>query len=251
MNDQQTHALNLLCETLVYGIFCVAITIVIYLLLTEKGLTLSRKALFCVAILQFSLASGHLATLVHEAYIPNDSIKVTQAAASMGQISAIAGMIFPAALTSRSQLTRILPIPSGAVALAGVIVNTLLIVGRLLYQQWQTKRVMGPAYLGSRTLRGVVLMMVESGAIIAAVYTAALVFEKRGSPVTHILLNTLEPLYGLNPTAIIILVHLNRAIGTHTTRQYTETLSASPPLPPSSPRETPQAAHFPGSAIYH
>lgn len=138
----------------------------------------------------------------------------------------IAGMIFPAALTSRSQLTRILPIPSGAVALAGVIVNTLLIAGRLLYQQWQTKRVMGPAYPGSRTLRGVVLMMVESGAIIATVYTAALVLEKRGSPVTHILLNTLEPLYGLNPTVIIILVHLNRAIGTHTTRQYTETLSA-------------------------
>ena len=55
-------------------------------------------------------------------------------------------------------------------------------------------------------------MMVESGAIIAAVYvrvfsahlfhdtlkickTAALVLEKRGSPVTHIMLNMLEPLY--------------------------------------------------------
>lgn len=75
--------------------------------------------------------------------------------------------------------------------------------------------------------------------------TAALILEQRGSIVTHILLNvimqlsvrpplfvqrthvghSLTPAQGLNPTVIIVLVHLNRSLGTHSTKRYDETIS--------------------------
>ncbi|KIP03843.1 hypothetical protein PHLGIDRAFT_121238 [Phlebiopsis gigantea 11061_1 CR5-6] len=261
LNTQQSHTLSLFCETLVYGVFSVAILAVLRILSTDKRLTFSRKMLFYDCIMLFLLASGHMAIELYSVYVVVSPIAGTQASVVIAMVTGILGdaiviwrvwhvwgrrwwtIVIPCAatlvafvigimsaavLTSPNQLNNILPIPTAALALTSTALNTFMIAGRLIYQQWHNRRVLGAAYQGSGNnhLTGVILMIFESGAILFSGNLVALVLEKLNNPATHVVLNMIEPLFGLVPTVMLVLVHMNIAVGNHTNKQYTESLSA-------------------------
>ncbi|KAI0703680.1 hypothetical protein C8T65DRAFT_654746 [Cerioporus squamosus] len=244
--DEQLNFAKLFGESLFYGADCMLMLAVLHIQLTSRHLLPTHKILLYIADLIFLLVTAHFTLLLYEVFSGTIPPHVLQAAVAVAQVELAlgdfvliwrvwvvwsrdwrvvalpvltlfaglaVGLASAVEAVSINALSKILPVPG---VIMGVINNglcTVLIVARLAYLD---RLINGHLAFGAgrdKTYRGVILMMVESGAVLTIVNIISLVLERLRHPGLHVMLNILVPLASIVPTSIIVLSHLNLSPG--------------------------------------
>ncbi|KDR68927.1 hypothetical protein GALMADRAFT_145944 [Galerina marginata CBS 339.88] len=126
-----------------------------------------------------------------------------------------------AALTTFDHIPGISDVAT-ALIVTNVLLSTILIAGKIWYMQWQNSRLTGlpaPKKWQNRYL-GIVLLIIESGAIYALSQILSLILDDVHNQGVHTVLDMHIPLAGMLPTLIVLVVHFDLVPGTHTTESY-------------------------------
>lgn len=233
---------------------------VLYILFTARDLLISHKILFLISITTFLLATVHIVLALITDIQVTPSIHYTQAEVAIAQFEGllgdsviiwrvwvvwkrslyvvalpiaatiaafVVGILSAASLTSGTTLREVLPVPTGSLAIVNTALCTGLIAGRLVYLEWRMNQLMGSRSYTSVSYRKVILVVLESGAVLVTSNIIAMILEKLGNPGEHVVLNILSPLLGIAPTLIVVLAHLDIVIGNHANERYAESISIS------------------------
>ncbi|KDR68136.1 hypothetical protein GALMADRAFT_231531 [Galerina marginata CBS 339.88] len=106
--------------------------------------------------------------------------------------------------------------PANDIIIANTMYCTALIAGRIWYIQWKTRETLQiTAATGRRNVyQGVLLMIIESGALYALSQLISVIVDKVHSPGIHVILDITIPWTGILPTLIVLLVHFDLVPGT-------------------------------------
>ncbi|RPD61352.1 hypothetical protein L227DRAFT_574423 [Lentinus tigrinus ALCF2SS1-6] len=244
--EQQFDFAKLFGESLFYGADCTLMLAVLHIQLTSRHLLPTHKVLLYISDLIFLLVTAHFTFLLYEIFSGTVPPRVLQAAVATAQIelalgdfvlvwrvwvvwsrdwrivilpiltlvaSLVVGLASAIEADSYNALSKILPVPGVIMAVINNSLCTILIVSRLAYLD---RLINGHLAFGAgrdKTYRGVILMMVESGAVLTIVNIISLVLERMRHPGLHVVLNILVPLASIVPTSIIVLSHLKLSPG--------------------------------------
>ncbi|KAF8075296.1 hypothetical protein FPV67DRAFT_1728358 [Lyophyllum atratum] len=120
------------------------------------------------------------------------------------------------------KVRRFFTVAPVALIVANTSICTLLIAGRIWYMYYQIRKVTkkaGISYL-SNDYKGVVALIIESGALYTACQFISLILDRTKSIGLTVILNLEIPLIGILPTLIIVLVHFDKVPGTRTAGEY-------------------------------
>ncbi|OBZ73827.1 hypothetical protein A0H81_06048 [Grifola frondosa] len=226
---------KLFCETLVYGFYCVVMAAVLYIVLTARHLLPSHKGLFLVAFIivkvpisntQASVAIAQFLGLLGDSILIwrvwivwNKKILIIVFPVLATVAAFVIGIISAAVITSVNSLNRLLPVPTGALAVNSILCS---------YLEWRMAQISeSTRFRTGRSYGKVILLVIESGAILASANIIALVLEKMENPGLHVILDILAPLLGLVPTLIVVLSHIDLALGNHANERCTRTVTSS------------------------
>ncbi|TFK78471.1 hypothetical protein K466DRAFT_77202 [Polyporus arcularius HHB13444] len=244
--DEQLNFAKLFGETLFYGADCMLMLAVFHIQLTSRHLLPTHKILLYISDLIFLLVTAHFTLLLYETFSGTVPPRVLQAAVAVAQIELALGdfvlvwrvwvvwgrdwrvVVLPALTllaglavglasaveaVSYNALSKILPVPGVIMAVINNGLCTMLIVARLAYLDALINGHLAFGAGRDKTYRGVILMMVESGAVLTIVNVISLVLERLRHPGLHVILNILVPLASIVPTSIIVLSHLKLSPG--------------------------------------
>lgn len=254
LSPARINVLSLFCETLLYGIYAELVAAVLYICCTARNISRPQAGLYTLTFIMFLLASGHEAILLAEQLGGKITMRQTQAAVAIAQImiafadailiwrvwvvwskrhlvivipvmstttGLVIGLLSAATITSHDSLKELLPLPTLALGLANTIVCTALIAGRLVYLECKLSSALGITVYSTRSYRKIVLLVVESGALLVSLNTIAMVLMETNNPALHIVLNLGMPLCGIVPTIIIVLAHFDLILGNHYSQRCT------------------------------
>ncbi|PIL23361.1 hypothetical protein GSI_14672 [Ganoderma sinense ZZ0214-1] len=126
----------------------------------------------------------------------------------------VLGMMNAAGSISYNDLAKILPIPTVVLATGNTMLCTALIAGRLAYLD---HLINGHLQFGVakrlQSYRGAILMVVESGAVLATANVIGMVLLILQHPGLHVMLNITTQLTAIVPTTIVVLSHLHLILG--------------------------------------
>ncbi|EIN03512.1 hypothetical protein PUNSTDRAFT_139506 [Punctularia strigosozonata HHB-11173 SS5] len=263
LSELQYTFVQLFCAVFVWGMYTTLMMVLaLVLALGSRSLTKPRLAMFGVGVLMYLVASCHT-SIVFSGFIsgPNnrDNAKLLQSTIILAQIQFIlydivliwrvwviwghlwwaiapqivslivsCGLTFQVAAAVTSPNARVFPVASAALTLANTILSTLLIVCRLEYMQYRIRKVASGVAATSSGQRytGIVMMFVESGAIVTAAQIISFILQQINSPALHVVLNMLPQILGLFPTSIILLVHLDMVPGSRESQRYAQTFTS-------------------------
>ncbi|KAM5530273.1 hypothetical protein V8D89_016052 [Ganoderma adspersum] len=124
------------------------------------------------------------------------------------------GMMNAAGSISYNELAKIVPIPTVVLAVGNTTLCTALIAGRLAYLD---HLINGHLQFGTakrfHSYRGAILMVVESGAVLATANIIAMVLLILQHPGLHVMLNITTQLTAIVPTTIVVLSYLQLTPG--------------------------------------
>ncbi|KAI0800255.1 hypothetical protein C8Q74DRAFT_400794 [Fomes fomentarius] len=167
-----------------------------------------------VAVAQVELAIGDLVLIWRVWVVWNRSIRIVILPALALIAGLGVGLAYAAEAVSYNNLSRILPVPSVILSLANTSICTALIAGRVAYFGYLANRYKLQSGSGrDHTYRGVILMIIESGAVLTCAHLISLTLARLKHPGLHVMLNILVPLANIVPTAIIVLSHAKLALG--------------------------------------
>jgi len=209
-----------------------------------------HRALFGVSILMFLVSASHLALVIHQIAVapklPKANLRTRIVLAALQfmlgdivfiwrvwvvwghnywvAIGPFITMVIAAAfvLKTAPHLETKSPflIASVAMIVANTATCTLLIAGRIWYARYQVRQISGGGTVYARGLSRTIILFIETGALITASQVISLILNVVNSPGIHILLDLQNPLIGILPTLIIVIVHfeLVRSPATVTSR---------------------------------
>ncbi|KAI0760316.1 hypothetical protein C8Q74DRAFT_219572 [Fomes fomentarius] len=213
---------------------------------TSKSLLLTHKLMLALADVMFVLTTVHICLLLYETFTATIPPRVLQAAVAVAQVQLAigdlvliwrvwvvwnhrmrivilpvlaliaglgVGLAYAAEAVSYNNLSRILPAPSVILTLINTSICTALIAGRLAYLDHLANGHLAFGAGRHYTYRGVILMIIESGAVLTFAHLVSLILERLKHPGLHVMLNILLPLANIVPTAIIVLSHLKLTPG--------------------------------------
>ncbi|RDX45191.1 hypothetical protein OH76DRAFT_1018249 [Lentinus brumalis] len=228
------------------GADCMLMLAVFHIQLTSRHLLPTHKILLYISDLIFLLVTAHFTLLLYETFSGTVPPRVLQAAVAVAQIELALGdfvlvwrvwvvwsrdwrvVVLPALTllaglavglasaveaVSYNALSKILPVPGVIMAVINNGLCTILIVARLAYLDALINGHLAFGAGRDKTYRGVILMMVESGAVLTIVNVISLVLERLRHPGLHVVLNILVPLASIVPTSIIVLSYLKLSPG--------------------------------------
>jgi len=262
LNRLQMHYVEILCEAVLYGVFCVLIAIVVWLLMSSRKIRGAHKALFYLSLAMFALVTLQLgfemqqvtrgddvplyniqaqAITIGVLIATGDSILIWRVWVVWGRNYWIAVPSFLMALLTFAlscvgvanitniSWTLIVPKFSEAVSaliVANTVISTSLIIGRVLYIQYQTRGV--SKLSSSRPTRspytGALLLIAESGAVWTVCQILSLVLGQTHNNGVSTVLDLQVPLVGIMPTTIILLVYFDLVPGSHANDEYMSTI---------------------------
>lgn len=82
---------SIFCESLFYGVYCVVVLAVLYILFTARDLLISHKILFLISITTFLLATVHIVLALITDIQVTPSIHYTQAEVAIAQFEGLLG----------------------------------------------------------------------------------------------------------------------------------------------------------------
>jgi len=256
LSPAKINVLSLFCETLLYGIYAELMAVVLYICCTSRTVSRSLAGLYAVTFVMFILATCHEGILLSEQLGGTITMQQTQGAVAAAQlmiafgdailiwrvwvvwnrnyllivvpalstIAALAvGLLSAATIASHNSLKQLLPLPTLALGLVNTILCTGLIAGRLLYLEWKLNSALGLKVYGVHSYRRIVLLLVESGALLVSMNIVSLVLMEIENPGLHVILNISAQLMGIVPTTIIVLAQFDLMLGSHLTQRAAST----------------------------
>ncbi|KAF7441040.1 hypothetical protein PC9H_001389 [Pleurotus ostreatus] len=91
MNAMQLHFVEVMCESLLHGMFAVLVVVVIWLLRTHHSMPVIHKVMFIAGIVMFVLSSCHLGLVIQQVTVPDVPLKNAQAQVSIATIQFLIG----------------------------------------------------------------------------------------------------------------------------------------------------------------
>ncbi|KAJ8519892.1 hypothetical protein ONZ45_g3195 [Pleurotus djamor] len=255
MNPAQLHYVEVMCESILHGVYAVLVVVVIWLLINHRKMPMIHKVMFYAGIVMFVLASCHLGLVIQQVTVPDVPIKNAQAQVSIATLQFMIGdciLIWRVwAVWNKNWWLTILPIllmlasagvrfaivgdlasvvkfssdPSTALIVANIGICTLLIAGRI----WYLQRKIGQSLKDSpsrRTYTGVLMLLIESGVLYFLAQFLSLVLDAIHNPGVHAVLDMQIPIIGILPTLIVLLVHLNMVPGSRVQEEYMSTIQS-------------------------
>ncbi|KAJ8494720.1 hypothetical protein ONZ45_g13144 [Pleurotus djamor] len=86
MNPAQLHYVEVMCESILHGVYAVLIVVVIWLLMNHRTMPLIHKVMFYAGIVMFVLSSCHLGLVIQQVTVPEVPIKNAQAQVSIATL---------------------------------------------------------------------------------------------------------------------------------------------------------------------
>ncbi|KDR70505.1 hypothetical protein GALMADRAFT_144778 [Galerina marginata CBS 339.88] len=280
-NPVQFHYIELMCESLLHGMYTVLVIVIIWLLLNKPQMPRIHKVMFVAGIVMWLLSSAHLALFVHDGshngmasvavahtlptiatlqFMIGDMIIIWRIWAVWGGSYLAAALPFALMLASAgarfdtaSKISNLAIRPRSAIVATGllitnVLLSTFLIAGRIWYMQWQMHKLLGhaPSKKSRSMYTGVLMLTIESGGIYALSQIVNLILDDLHNEGIHTVLDLQVPLAGILPTLIILVVHLKLAQGTDTIESYHAAVTSNfqaAPLPIVSSAFGGQSSH--------
>ncbi|KAI0800258.1 hypothetical protein C8Q74DRAFT_1444207 [Fomes fomentarius] len=245
--EQQLDFAKVFGESLFYGADCVLMIAVLHIQLTSQRLMPTHKFMLALADLMFILTTIHICLLLYETFTATIPPRILQTAVAVAQVElaigdlvliwrvwvvwnrsirivilpALAliaglgvGLAWAAEAVPYNDLSRFLPVPSVILSIVNTSMCTALIVGRVAYLDYLANRYKLRSGSGrDHTYRSVILMLIESGAVLTCAHLISLTLARLKHPGLHVMLNILIPLSNIVPTAIIVLSHFKLALG--------------------------------------
>ncbi|KAL0952908.1 hypothetical protein HGRIS_007123 [Hohenbuehelia grisea] len=261
LNRFQQRFVDVLCASTLYGVFATLIAVIVYLLLSDRRISVAHRALFWVSIFMFALVTVHLGlelqqatqadavtvqTIQAESIIVacliaiGDSILVWRVWVVWARSYWIAAIPFVLtiatwvlSMVSSAEITNapwVLLIPRfsqaiSALYLANTVSATGLIIGRVLYIQRSVHSISGSSHRAtSKRYTGALLLIVESGLVWTLCQIIGLILANIKNIGVTTMLNLQVPLIGIMPTMIILIVHFDLVPGTHANETYQATM---------------------------
>ncbi|KAI0370501.1 hypothetical protein BV20DRAFT_1052268 [Pilatotrama ljubarskyi] len=137
----------------------------------------------------------------------------------------IMGLISAAEAVAYTRLSKIFPLPTVILAVANMAVCTVLIAGRLAYLDHLMNGHLAFRAGKNHAYRGLMFLLVESGAILTISNIIGLVLVELNHPGLHVMLDILVPLANIVPTSIVVLSHLRLVPGDTVNARLTETVT--------------------------
>ncbi|OBZ67293.1 hypothetical protein A0H81_12694 [Grifola frondosa] len=260
----QLSMLDLFCETLLYGCFCVIMVAVLHILAASRSLLPTHRNLLAISVIQYILVTAHIILTLLAHMEIGVSVHQTQASAAIAQIlvglsgiigkycvdledldyleldsvccrgsnpdhdsSFVVGIRSVTAITSTSSLVDLLPSPTRIFAVVNTSLCTCLIAGRIAFLQYRTTKI--PGRSRGVSFSYIFCLIVESGAVLGMANIVSLVLEKLSNVGSHVVLNMLAPLFGIVTTLIVILSHLDLIPGNHANDRYHKSVVGTQP----------------------
>ncbi|KAH9482092.1 hypothetical protein JR316_0004187 [Psilocybe cubensis] len=246
-NTAQLHYIEVMCESILQGMYCVLVIVILWLLMRPKPMPMIHRVMFLAGILMWALSCVHLGLVIQQVTHVVTPIPNAQAQASIATIQFMigdmiiiwrvwvvwgrsylaaaipfllmlssAGVRFAEAaeLTTFAHRPRIADVAT-ALLVTNVILSTILIAGRIWYMQWKMNKLLGraPSTRSQNKYQGVLLLIIESGAIYALSQIIDLILDDVHSNGIHTVLDLQIPLAGILPTLIVLVVHLDLVPG--------------------------------------
>ncbi|KAI0325929.1 hypothetical protein GY45DRAFT_173527 [Cubamyces sp. BRFM 1775] len=256
---QQLDFAKLFGETLFYGADCVLMIGVVYIQLTARHLLRSHKILLYTADVMFMLTTSHMALALYECLVGEVPARALQAAVAIAQFQLLLGdsvliwrvwvvwnrdvrvillpvvvlmagfgILSAAEAVSYNELSKVLPVPTVILAVVNTTLCTSLIAGRLAYLDHLINGHLAFRSGHHRAYRGLILLLVESGAVLTFANIISFILERLNHPGLHAMLDISAPLANIVPTSIIVLSHFRLVPGdtaNKTRQQLTETVT--------------------------
>jgi len=246
---EHLHYIEVMCNSAFYGVYCVLVVVVLYLLYTRPKMPFIHKIMFWAGVFMWVLTTVQLGLVLQQVTVPvvplanaraqvciaivqfmiGDSILIWRVytvwssswlmtAIPIGLMIAAAGTRIPI-VVSPVKVRAFVSDTAATLIVVNVGLCTLLIAGRIWYLQWQIGKVMDTP--SSRTYKAVLLMLIESGALYFIAQLLAVILSKIHNNGVHTVLDIQVPLIGILPTMIVLLVHLDMVPGTRVQTEYT------------------------------
>ncbi|PPQ80286.1 hypothetical protein CVT25_003683 [Psilocybe cyanescens] len=226
-----------------HSAFSLLILVVIWILLTTKGMSKIHKVMFWASILMWVLATVHLGLLIQRLSLGTTTLWEVKMAVSVVTLQFMISdliliwrvyavwnrdyrpTIIPAILMIGAAAVRfcvvvdetvVLPDPADFINIANTLYCTASIAGRISYLQCGINEIVSTLPIrGKRNVyEGALLMIIESGALYTLSLIVAVIVDKVHSPGIHVILNITMPLTGILPTLILLLVYFELVPGT-------------------------------------
>ncbi|KAI0654394.1 hypothetical protein C8Q70DRAFT_1058489 [Cubamyces menziesii] len=185
----------------------------------------------------FMLTTSHMALALYECLIGEIPARALQAAVTIAQFQLllvvliagfVVGILSAAEAVSYSELSKVLPVPTVILAVVNTTLCASLIAGRLAYLDHLINGHLAFRSGHHRAYRGLILLLVESGAVLTFANINSLVLEQLNHPGLHVMPDISAPLANIVPTSIIVLSHFHLVPGdtaNKTRQQLTETVT--------------------------
>ncbi|KDR81192.1 hypothetical protein GALMADRAFT_265018 [Galerina marginata CBS 339.88] len=258
-NTAQLHYIEVMCESVLQGMYTVLVVVVIWLLCQPRPMPTIHRIMFSISIVMWMISSAHVGLLIQQVTQTVTPVRNAQAQLSIATIQFMladlimiwrvwvvwggnylvallptilmlvaAGLRFDGAATILTFAARphIADVAAALIA-SNVLLCTLLIAGRIWYLQWQMSKILdrSPPHQLNKGYNGVLMLIIESGALYAVAQLLALILDDVHSPGVHAVLDMQLPLAGMLPTLIVVVVHFDLVPGTHATETYNNTTS--------------------------
>ncbi|KDR68923.1 hypothetical protein GALMADRAFT_160723 [Galerina marginata CBS 339.88] len=259
-NTAQLHYVEVMCESVVQGMYCVLVVVILWLLMQPRPMPIIHKIMFIAGIVMWMLACAHLGLVIQQVTHVVTPIPNAQAQASIATVQFMIGDMIIIwrvwAVWGRSYLAAVVPFMlmlgsagvrfaeaaklvtfahrprladvATALLVTNVLLSTILIAGRIWYMQWHMTKLLGraPSKKSQSKYKGILMLIIESGAIYALSQIIDLILDDIHSNGIHTVLDIQVPLAGILPTLIVLVVHFDLVPGTNATETYHAAVSS-------------------------